>query len=254
MGNKSMKKKDEKVKNKSKSTQITYTTKILSKKCTKSLRQKALQYQRNGTPKLRDDYKTSKLKDESKSYNTSKLKKQSKIYRGKTFKVVSYKVHSSKPLKSSFKKSSRKLKVKWSPDVKQIERPNSMKEDVKDPKKSSLFLKIHKDKTFVNKGLLHASYLSKKRPIVVLTLFNDNNKMIAKTNVNLKNRNISHIATNEYNIQKDGKTRVRALFKLGDIIWCHGQKKVQRTKNCQGFDMSWLQKMSEFYADVMKKY
>tara|TARA_A100001011_G_C14015275_1_gene717164 strand:- start:14 stop:718 length:705 start_codon:yes stop_codon:yes gene_type:complete len=234
MGSKSMKKNDEKAKNKSKSSQIMHKIKKSSKKCTKSLRQKAF------------EHKLANIQ--------VKPKDQSKIYRGKHFKTISYKVHSSKPMKSSFKKSSRRLKVKWSPEVKQIERPTSMKEDIKDPKKTSLFLKIHKDKTFVNNGVLHASYLSKKRPIIVLTLFDDKNKMIVKTNVNFKNKNILHIATNEYNIQKDGKTRIRTLFKLGDIIWCHSHKKVQRSKNCQGFDLSWLNKMSEFYADVMKKY
>tara|TARA_B100000482_G_C12612127_1_gene299494 strand:+ start:441 stop:1121 length:681 start_codon:yes stop_codon:yes gene_type:complete len=198
--------------------------------------------------------KPKSLRESSKKYKQNAAKIKLQKFRGKPVKVISYKVKSSKPVKSSFKKSSRNLKVKWSPDVRQIERPNIIKEDVSLPKKTYLYLKIHNDKTFVMKGILHASYLYKKKPLIVLTLYDEKNRMMAKTNINFKCKNISHVQTQDFNIHNDGKTRIRVLFKLGDIIWCHGNKKVQRSQNCQGFDLSWLHKMYEFYAQVMRKY
>jgi len=201
----------------------------------------------------------SKRKNSNKLYtrNTAKMKKtlreKSKMLQMK-YKGLNKTNKFKKPVKSSFKKTSRKLKVNWSPDVKQIERPNSFKKSIKTPKNTTIYLKMHKDKTFSVKGILHASYLSKKRPIVVLTLFDTDQKMISKTNIDIKNKNIPHITTKTFNIKKNGKSRVRVLFKLGDIIWCHENKQVQRLNNCQGFDLSWLQEMHEFQAEIMRKY
>lgn len=159
------------------------------------------------------------------------------------------------PKKSSFKKrSSKHMNVKWSPDVQQIERENESVKSIKiqDPRKSTMFLKVGKDKTTQTRGIVYSEYKSKKNPIVRFTLYDRFKDPIGKIEMNIATQNIIGIKSVDYNLKNKGKTEARLLFHLGDIVWIHGSKKIIREKDCQGFNMLWLEKRKTFLCSKVE--
>tara|TARA_B100000945_G_C20397353_1_gene605514 strand:+ start:681 stop:1274 length:594 start_codon:yes stop_codon:yes gene_type:complete len=194
--------------------------------------------------------KNTSKKYKKQSYKQRSVKKSAK--KNKSKNRTKNKIHRLKPpLKSSFKKKSKKIGINWSPDVKQIERSKQKKED---HKISHFYLKIGSKKTQHIKGYLHASYLNKKHPIVSLTLRDNAKNIIAEIRMNYLTKNIIYIMNDIYNIgnSRNGNIRVRIMFKFGNILWSHGKSKICRCSSCQGFDVSWLSKIREFYSTISR--
>ena len=151
------------------------------------------------------------------------------------------------PVKSSFKKESRNLKVKWSPQVKQIEREELTGDR---EEKSDFYIKLNKNKTLRMSGVVYASYASRNKPIIHLNIYEKNSKIL-QLKLDLVKKKIMEIANAEYNISDEKSTdRIRTLFNFGNITWLHGKKKIVRSCDQRGFDLSWLQYTNEFKAYI----
>lgn len=151
--------------------------------------------------------------------------------------------------KASFKQKSKNMKVKWSPDVKQIQRSDCNK--VKFFKSTSVYLKVNNYKTEKYIGTLEAKYVDHRRNFsgLILSLIKES-KEIFRCKVNIRKSRIEDIRTLSEQFKIPGNIRLRLLFNFGHVKWKHKGtcEQVTRTSKTRGFDLSWLEHRQEIYV------
>lgn len=150
------------------------------------------------------------------------------------------------PKKSSFRKRRTKLRVKWSPDVRQIERKVSVRKSKVSA--TDFLVKVNQDKTETVSGKLYAEFVSPSN--VLLTIMNRRKKCVLSAIVNPSKKKMLDVERNNYKYKnvKHGSHRVRTKLRCSDVIWKENGMKFKRACSHTGYDISWLNKIHEFHA------
>ena len=174
-----------------------------------------------------------------------------------SIKSIRIKKRNNNKIKSSMKKknskrSLRHFKVKWSPDIKHIERKstkNTKRKSLKTrkAKTSTILLKISSKKTKKYTGIIYA------RPYVsecsILNLINKGNKEM-KLVIDMKEKKILKIINDDFHIKGTGNTRIRMVCTFGDIIWKINGFKVCKKCYFEGYDMRWMENIMEMNKHI----
>ena len=158
--------------------------------------------------------------------------------------------HKRRKLKSSFKtrKRRKKMRVRWSPDVKNIVRKSKKSRKIES---SKLLLKIGDKKTDHEIGYLHATL---NKNILLLTL-KQNRKTISTIKINVPNKTILSVEFSDIKITTASpSTKVKLKFDLGNVIWTQNGKRYVKKFNSTGFNVSWLSEIITFYGNVHYKH
>lgn len=167
-------------------------------------------------------------------------------------KVRTRKMKSRPPLKSSFKKRKTKFRVKWSPDVREISRtvhslPVSSKYA---PKLTRLLVKLDDNKTDQILGKLYAK--EDKNGTIRIQLHGRNHIVLAQMQFRPNDYKIESLQTDAMLMHLNrGESRVRMMWELGDVIWLTpNMRKMRRSANAKGYDLTWFEDIIETYRDV----